>query len=323
MTAWHGNHTEIKDKLAGKPIDVFICSASYESRCISVASSIDRSSVAAAVVAMNDSYREAMQSQFMQLCGLFSDKCKRLHLSSDNPIRSADHMAEVIGGLLRVDSAQRILVDITTLTRESLLMLMRFLQSNVAAGSTVEFVYNRAKEYSVGDPTRDKWLSRGIRDVRSVLGFPGELRPSRRTHLILLVGFEDERALSLIRQCEPFRVSLGLADETEPATQPHQATNVARFSRLKSILDRVEEFQFKGYDAEATAGILQEQIAKAPDLNTIIAPMNTKISTVGAASLALRDAAIQLCYAQPNTYNFPNYSAPDDDYYLFQLPAFP
>ena len=159
--------------------------------------------------------------------------------------------------------------------------------------------------------------------MRSVLGFPGELVPSRKSHLIVLVGFQDERALSLIRQCEPFRVSLGLADENEPATQPHQATNVARFSRLKSILDQVEEFQFKGYDAEATASILQEQIAGAPDLNTIIAPMNTKISTVGAASLALRDSTIQLCYAQPNSYNYQNYSVPDDDYYLFQLPAFP
>jgi hypothetical protein len=322
MTAWHGNHSELKDKLAGGPIDVFISSASYESRCISVAASIDRSSVAAAVVAMNDSYRETMQSEFTRLCGLFSEKCKPLHLSSHDPIRSADKMAGVIGGLLR-DSPQRILVDITTLTRELLLMLMRFLQSSVVAGSTVEFVYNRAKDYSVGDPPKDKWLSRGIREVRSVLGYPGELLPSRKSHLIVLVGFEDERALSLIRQCEPSRVSLGLADETEPATQPHQATNVARFSRLKSILDQVEKFQFKGYDAEATAGILQEQIARAPDLNTIIAPMNTKISTVGAASLALRDAAIQLCYAQPNTYNYPNYSVPDDDYYLFQLPGFP
>jgi hypothetical protein len=322
MTAWHGNHGELKDKLAGRPIDIFICSASYESRCDSVASSIDRSSVTAAVVAMNESYHETMQPQFARLCGLFSDKCKPLHLSSDNPIRSADRIVKVIGELI-TGSPQRVLVDITTLTRESLLMLMRFLQSKVAAGSAVDFVYNRAKDYSVGDPPREKWLSRGIREVRSVLGFPGELLPSRKSHLIVLVGFEDERALSLIRQCEPFRVSLGLADETEPATQPHQATNVARFSRLKSILDQVEEFQFKGYDAEATAGILQEQIAQAPDLNTIIAPMNTKISTVGAASLAFRDAAIQLCYAQPNTYNFLNYSDPDDDYYLFQLPDFP
>jgi hypothetical protein len=322
MTTWHGNHSELKDTLAGKPIDVFICSASYESRCVSVASSIDRSSVAAAVVAMNDSYREVVQSQFTELCGLFSGKCKPLHLTSDNPIRSADRMTDVIGGLLG-DSSQRILIDITTLTRESLLMLMRFLQSRLAAGSTVEFVYNHAKDYSIGDPPKDKWLSRGIREVRSVLGFPGELVPSRKSHLIVLVGFEDERALSLIRQCEPFRVSLGLADETEPATEPHQVTNVARFSHLKSILDEVEEFQFKGYDAEATARVLQEQIARAPELNTIIAPMNTKISTVGAASLALRNAAIQLCYAQPNAYNFPNYSAPDDDYYLFQLPAFP
>ena len=80
MTAWHGNHIELKARLAGRPIDVFICSASYESRCVSVASSIDRSSVAAAVVAMNVSYREVTQSRFTELCGLFSDKYKPLHL---------------------------------------------------------------------------------------------------------------------------------------------------------------------------------------------------------------------------------------------------
>ena len=38
--------------------------------------------------------------------------------------------------------------------------------------------------------------------------------------------------------------------------------------------------------------------------------MNTKISTLGAAMVALEDESIQVCYAQADVYNANNYSTP-------------
>ena len=39
-----------------------------------------------------------------------------------------------------------------------------------------------------------KWLSRGIGEVRSILGYSGTLKPSRSNLLIVIVGYEYERA---------------------------------------------------------------------------------------------------------------------------------
>jgi hypothetical protein len=234
-----------------------------------------------------------------------------------------DAINDVVSTVVSRTEPQRFLVDITTFTRESLLMLVRCLKWAAKKSDTIEFIYAHAKEYSVGDPQKDKWLSKGIREVRSVLGFPGDLLPSRRSHLIILVGFESERALSLIRECEPAAISLGLADESEIGTQPHQGTNVYTIQRLKSILGNVDEFTFKAYDPEETRAVLQSQVRKMQAHNTIIAPMNTKISTLGAALLGLDDPSIQLCYAQANIYNYKKYSIPGDDYYLVKLVGFP
>ena len=215
------------------------------------------------------------------------------------------------------------MIDTTTFTREALLILVCFLKQSLKASDSVQFLYTHAKEYSIGDEYEDKWLSKGIREVRSVLGYPGDFLPSRRNHLIILVGFEDERAISLIRECEPALISLGLGDSTEAGTDVHQSTNEHRFARLKSYLDLTYDFIFKGYDAEGTYKILDDRVRAATELNTIIAPMNTKISTLAAASLALENKSIQICYAQASIYNYSRYSLPDDNFYLFRLAGLP
>ena len=63
-----------------------------------------------------------------------------------------------------------------------------------------------------------------------------------------------------------------------------------------------------------------EQIKKYGDDNTVIAPMNTKISTIGAAIASWEEEKIQICYAQAIRYNYANYSTPGDTCYVFELP---
>lgn len=326
MTVQHGKLSELKNNLAGDKIDVFFCSASFEERGKSIANHLDLSQIGCSIVATNVAFRELIAEDHQALREKFQkpgSDVKDLLLDANDPIKSGDAINDVVSTVISRTEPQRFLIDITTFTRESLLMLVRCLKWTVKKSDTIEFIYAHAKEYSVGDLQKDKWLSKGIREVRSVLGFPGDLLPSQRSHLIILVGFETERALSLIRECEPAAISLGLPDGSEIGTRPHQDTNVYTIQRLKSILDHVDEFAFKAYDAEETRAVLQSQVRKRIAYNTIIAPMNTKISTLGAALLALDDPSIQLCYAQANIYNYKRYSTPDDDYYLINLAGFP
>jgi hypothetical protein len=309
-------------RLSDTPIDLFICSASFEDRCRSVVDNLGELAPNRALVAMNVRLGAKVSKHCDHLASRLGKSVSVVMLDSDNPISSADSISRSVEEPL-ASGAKRIVIDVTTFTRESLLILLRFLRYKCKGDQTVEFLYAHAKEYSIGDPVEDKWLSKGIREIRSILGYSGDLLPSKRNHLIILVGFEDERAINLINQFEPAKISLGVGDPLEVGTLPHQHVNVHMCSRLKGMIEEVEEFTFKAYDAEATWSTLREEAVKGGDLNTIIAPMNTKISTIGAAMFAMENEAVQLCYAQPNLYNYDRYSIPDNDFYLFSIDGFP
>jgi len=85
------------------------------------------------------------------------------------------------------------------------------------------------------------------------------------------------------------------------------------------MVGAVDEFTFAGYDAVNTKRTIQEIVENTRDFNTVIAPMNTKISTLGAAMVALEDESVQICYAQANIYNASHYSAPGRHFFHLSM----
>lgn len=310
------------------PLDVFICSASFEERCKSVAVQIDPSQVGCVLICEYQDFEEiAIEvANADWLCTRFADKCRRVLLSTKQPILMADTMADHLKTLPK--KYHNILIDISTFTHEALLILLQLLrQSGLSA--KIRFVYAGAREYSVGLQGADKWLSKGIEDVRSVLGYPGVLVPSKKLHLIILTGFESERAERLIEAYEPALVSIGVGERLASISEDHHELNSIFHQRVidfcNSISARnasVRNFQFSCVDPIETQAAIERQIAKYPDYNVIIAPLNTKISTVGAALVALQHPSIQLCYSHPIEYNTHGYSSPGSDCQLFELPDF-
>jgi len=303
-------------------IDVLICSSSFEDRSLSVPFCFRRTEVRHAIVAVNRTFEDIVGRNFARLRDHFGSRFHEMSLDANDPLRSADGISKSLDALAP-PVKKSILVDISTFTRESLLILLLFLRYNVRSGDEIRFVYARAKEYSIGEDPENKWLSKGIRDIRSVLGYPGEHSPLKKTHMIVMVGYEDERAVSLINEMEPHSVSLGLLDESEHAGDNHHRTNSERFARLKKRLREVEEFTFSGYDPLVTKADLEQQVEAHKECNILIAPMNTKISTIGAALCAFDRPAVQLCYAPANVYNWKAYSQPDEDCFLFSVPHVP
>lgn len=81
----------------------------------------------------------------------------------------------------------------------------------------------------------------------------------------------------------------------------------------------VQTFTFSCADPSETQRATEEEIAKFPICNIILAPLNTKISTTGVAMAAMINSAIQLCYASVTTYNERAYSSPSEDFCVFKL----
>jgi hypothetical protein len=68
-----------------------------------------------------------------------------------------------------------------------------------------------------------------------------------------------------------------------------------------------------------TLADLEKIIRLDSESNVIIAPLNTKLSTVGAGLYALRHKAIQICFPPVGEYNETTYSTPGPDAYVVSL----
>ena len=315
-----GKLTGLRSQLGSGSVDLFIGSASFEGRCRSVLQDMDQERIECALVAVNGTFGAWLGKHYEWFVSVLGTRIQRLDVFSHNPVSTLLNIEDALSKVFESEP-RSVVVDITTFPRESLIILIRALDRIRTANTDITLVYATARQYSFGSEDHSgRWLSWGVRDIRPVLGFSGLMSPSRDTHMVVMVGFEDERALELIRVCEPTHVSLGVCDPSRLGIESRQSTKERRLSRLLSVLPAVREFQFLGYDAIATREALASQIEIFPDCNVVIAPMNTKISTVGAALLALRDESVQLCYAVPYLYNFDHYSLPGDEYYSFSLP---
>jgi hypothetical protein len=306
--------------------ELFIGMASFESRCLSVAMHMDKSALRGAIILSNDKHSNLIATNIRtlrELCGS-AGWVKDVRLNMGSPLKTCDEIkANVIDEIKSTTGLT--IVDVTTFTHEQVLILFKFL-SDENLLQRVAFCYNGASGYSVGSLIDQKWLSRGILQVRSVLGYPGVMLPSRKLHLIVLVGFEYERAQAVIERFEPALLSLGLGPRAQSVTESHHDVNRSFFERIRqfantttSTLKDVHQFEFSCIDPEQTGLALQRHLAGFGEFNTVVCPMNTKLSTLGTALAAASQPEIQLCYAQPAEYNVNGYSTPGPDVSVFRV----
>lgn len=296
-----------------------ICCASFETRCQSIPKALS-GKVSNVSVYRNSSVDiscsiincDAIKSYFSQ-ANIFD-------VPFDAPEIVADSMAKVIEN--HANTTRNLLIDTTTFTHETLLILLRIVHLFKVSFDSVLCLYTGAEDYAPGYDAEKTWLSKGCKDVRNVIGFPGIIRPKEKTNLIILTGFELERATKLIELVEPDCLILG--NGIEPVNQ--KISDKMTYFRRKydvwkseyKIIEKAD-FDFSCRDIGKTVETLSSIISKAPDENYILVPLNTKLSTISAAIVALGNEKIQLCYAVPEVYNYDNYSTPGEKFTAIDL----
>jgi hypothetical protein len=299
--------------------DVFICSASYEERCKSIPDALaDHRRVGKRLVCFNQKSSSAVASNAEYLLSRLGSNSERVPLDKTSSLTTADNLQRALTRVGGEDDPSY-LIDITTFTHEALLILLCLLKARVRQ-SPVMLAYAPAADYSIGLPPNEKWLSKGITGIRSVLGYPGDSRPSRKSHLIVLVGFEADRAERLIDEYQPHVISLGYGQAGTATAIQHEQVNRLAFERLASKFPVCNVFEFSCVDVATVESTVSAQALLFPDCNVVVAPMNTKLSTVGVAGAAFRNDNIQLCYASASQYNIEGYSRPGSTCILTALP---
>jgi len=305
---------------------ILIMGIGFDSRGLSVLTNIRKNIGIYAVIGVHNGSWRQYSSENERMFKLLSSELKSHYIENtrNNILDVVDSMAKALCELDKNDDSH-FLFDVTGFSHELLLVIIGFMDSVKALKRTL-FIYTDAKEYSTNyKDNKDKWLSRGFVDLRSVFGFSGVMLPSRPLHLCLMVGFEVERAAEVIRRYEPSIISIGQASKNSSISDSHYDYNCE--ARAK-VIEMVEEFswdynlnhfEFSCVDARETSRALIQYLGGYPDFNTILCPMNNKVSTIGAALAAIKLQHVQVSYLQPQEYNVSGYATASGTFTLFDV----
>lgn len=314
------NISDLKSTISNLEIDYFLVSSSFEERCLCIAKEIKDLDFKK-IIFYNSNELENIIENSIILERLFERDVQRIELNTDDPVFNYINIYTIINEITRSKSKPKIFIDTTTFTHETLLVLVRVLAFHKLELGEIYISYLGAKEYSVNEKLdNDKWLSKGIKEIRTVIGYPGFSDPTRDNHLLILFGFESDRTKRLIDEFEFDNITLGFANKENSIQANHQRINS---DRHKSLVDEygTDTFEFSLIDVDTVKNSILKYLEtdKYREMNTVIAPMNNKISTIGAGLAAIENENIQITYAKASVYNTHGYSIPNEDVYLCQL----
>lgn len=295
--------------------DLFICSSSFDSRCISIPNIVKKKSFAnIRVCHFENNYEcaDIKHKEIIEILQTASSNLETILLKKHDPLYNYDLLDSTFSEI-KFCKTPHILIDISTFTREILLIFIRFLTHNFNRNISVTFCYSPSANYP-------EWLSKGVKEIRSILGYSGDYSPLKRDFLIILVGFECERSQVVIDNYEPTKLFIGKADLSNSISEELGKINDKHFRNLLYRNSLAEEFEFSCIDIEKTKNIISEIAQQYQnEYNIIVAPMSNKISTLGVAYAALENQNIQICYASTNQYNIDEKHSETDYVYCFNL----
>lgn len=309
----------LKSKLPSS--DIFICCSSFEHRCLCIPERIKTKEIPYIIIFENESGSKRIKDNTKKISELFApEKTTIIKHNFSDSLRLADSLVTVINHIK--GNELRVIVDISTFTHEVLLLCLKILNNSKKIRSIL-CVYLNAKEYCPNTERNKKWLSHGCKDVHSVLGFPGMLFPSQKTHLILIVGYEYSRAFDAISILEPNSITLLYGCPESSTTSKDKEANGFFMDLVRQMAFEYKDIEcskvVKCDDPQNVCDILQDLFGRHEGDNIIVVPMNNKLSTVGVAMASFHNENVQICYAPAIDYNEDNYSLSGDDCYYFKL----
>lgn len=217
-----------------------------------------------------------------------------------------------------MNDLKRITVDITTFTKQYLLMLLKFIKSKYP-DSKIRLLY------TPGIYPKNEKLSWGIKNI-TFMPFLGNIKSieSGKRILILLLGFEGNRAYSIWKYVNGEKTVGVIAN---PETYHGTAKIAIRAN--KKILNHPDTIQevVKALDPDDTKKLLAKWYNKKEykDYMFFISPLSTKMETVGVFQFfnEMKPDRAQMIYASPLMYNEKKYTLLGDgtdikiiEYYL-------
>ena len=284
------------------PDDLFICCASFEERCLSSAAKMgtDFLTKYAVIFGFEEPlYQKQVEHNMFRLQtelrkktteGIFVISCQR-----ENPLEGINQLENVLRQCkLKTDGGPFITVDISGFTKIYLLELLHYLVINKSL--EIPRLLHTTQRYL---PTK---LTRGVEQITTIPNFFGSPLLEKATVLVLFLGFEPERALTVWKQFNPTRT---IALITNPPR--HGNVDYLKYAQQNNsdLLSQpaVEVRDVSADNPYAVKGVLEAIHEETKDsFNMVIGPFGTKPQVAGVFLFYLEHRKVQVVYSFPSTY---------------------
>lgn len=291
------------DPVVVEQTEVFIGCASFEDRCLGALSLLSpRYRFAHSYLFIYDDLNEARQhnvkamTESLQRHGPLSI----VEASEENPLRSiAELMTQVRS--LALKSEARVTLDVSTFTKRHLMLLLHALD-DTGMWESLRLLYTEPKDYGV-----DMYLpmTTGIREVAPIPGFTNLRPPDKPVLLVIMLGYEGDRAMALFQTIEPNETVLLVP---RPAYRPEWEGRTEELnSQLVSLLGQDAIAYADSRDPLKVKTVLGSILGSrypTRDWTGLVSPLGTKPQTVGLYAFwrENRDSCAVI-YAQPLRHN--------------------
>ena len=283
--------------------DIFILSASFEERVTTIVSKLKENYKCGNCIVYFNEDNELYEDNLLIIQEIMRKKVEYPIISVKGSHRDVFLKHEAMVNIAnyckehqRTDTTN-IAIDITGFSKIDLIVLLDFLTTYIN-NPRIKLIYVSPIEH--GD-----WLSKGHLGTCNIPGFCGNYDPLKNTKLIILTGFETERAKNLIEEYQPQEVYLGLSN---PPVQPEFGNINIELQKELLSYPNVTKFDFSAKDIAECYVSLCNIIRENANYNLVIAPLCTKLSAVACFKVAKENPNIQLVYCYPQEYNYEKYS---------------
>ena len=301
--AWEPIEIESLTKLNDfGPDDLFICCASFEDRCLSSVLRMGRdfrTRFAAIFVIEEPLYKKEVDANLSRLQielrkrtaeGIFVITCQK-----KNPIEGVAQLRNVWKQCKPKNPEEPfITVDISGFTKIYLLGLLHYLVTELNAG--IPRLLHTTQTYL---PTK---LTRGVEQITTVADFFGSPSFERETILVLLLGFEPERALAVWKHYNPTK-TIALITNPPRDGNPDYLKFAQENNAYLLSQPSVEVRDVPADTPHVVKDALEAIYASARGaFNMVIGPFGTKPQTVGVFLFCLEHPKVQVVYSFPEKY---------------------
>ena len=284
------------------PDDLFICSASFEDRCISSTSRMGadfRTRFAIIFVIEEPLYKRQVDNNLFKLQselgkrtseGIFVISCQK-----ENPIDGINQLKNIWRQCKPKNPEEPfVTIDISGFTKIYLLQLLHSLVSDLNVG--IPRMLHTTQTYL---PTK---LTQGVEQITTIPDFFGSPSLEKQTILILLLGFEPERALAVWKHFNPAKTIALITNPPRYGNLDYLRYAQENNSHLLSQ-PSVEVRNVPADNPYAVKSVLEVIYNDTRDLfNMVIGPFGTKSQAVGVFLFCLERPKVQVVYSFPAKY---------------------